>query len=64
MNEHMRRYLEEDWNEDIQAENTERERKPAKKARAQARRQTEKQRGQAIASFLRELKKQRQTGKP
>lgn len=58
MNEHMRRYLDEDWEADKEPEQEERETKRIKPA-TQDRRQQEKQRGKAIAKFHRDTAKHR-----
>ena len=64
MNEQLRRYLEEDWDPNDESSQPDREYQPAKRGKAQARRQQEKQRGKAIANHLRAIKQQRKNGKP
>ena len=60
MNEHMRRYLDEEWDEQAQPETAKREDKPAKKGKIIDRRQADKQWGRDMAKFHREQKKIRQ----
>ncbi len=60
MNEHMRRYLDENWDEQAQPEGPKREERPAKKGKNMDRRQAEKQWGRSMAKFHREQKKTRQ----
>lgn len=64
MNEHMRRYLSEDWNPDDELAEHERDPRPPKRALAQTRRQQEKQRGKVIAKHVRAIMQQRKNGKP
>ena len=60
MNEHMRRYLDENWDEQAQSEEPKREERPAKKVKNLDRRQAQKQWGRSMAKFHREQKKTRQ----
>ena len=60
MNEHMRRFLEENWDEQGQPAEPRRDEKPAKKSKNLDRRQAEKQWGRSMAKFHREQKKGRQ----
>lgn len=67
MNQQMRRYLEEDWDDDTYVTKMPvRSRADDKQpqGKAQTRRQTEKLRGREISKFLRSIDKQRQYGKP
>lgn len=57
MNANMRRYLEEDWEEESEDTREIRERKPAKNQLAQARKQAGKEFGKAIAKMHREKAK-------
>jgi hypothetical protein len=65
MNAHMRRYLDEDWDEEPEEPRAKQPQKPPRRAQSQARRQEQKDWGRAIAKHLRQLQKQRGTnGKP
>jgi hypothetical protein len=57
MNANMRRYLEEDWDEEPYVAKQEQFRKPQKNELAQSRRQTSKEWGKAIAKFHRSREK-------
>lgn len=54
MNATMRRYLDEDWEEELADTKTERERKTAKSQLSQARRQASKEFGKSIAKMHRQ----------
>ncbi len=53
MNANMRRYLDEEWDEDFEETKETRNRKPPKSELAQSRRQTSKEWGRAIAKMHR-----------
>lgn len=53
MNAKMRRYLEDDWDEELPTDKQERDPKPRKNSTAQDRRQASKEWGRAIAKFQR-----------
>ena len=54
MNATMRRYLDENWEEEFEDTKTERERKTAKSQLSQARRQASKEFGKSIAKMHRQ----------
>ena len=57
MNANMRRYLEEDWDDELYAAKQDQSRKPPKNELAQSRRQASKEWGKAIAKFHRSREK-------
>lgn len=64
MNAQMRRYLDEDWDEEVEVEAPKRDRKPPNPI-AQSRRQASKEFGRAMAKFHRSRDKERgKQGKP
>lgn len=59
----LRRYLDEDWDDEDESYPIQ-GRKPNVQTKAQLRRMREKERGRDISKFQRDLRKQRQNGKP
>lgn len=65
MNANTRRYLDEDWDDEIEEPTSKREQKPAKNPVAQTRQQKQKEWGRAITKFQRQhAKRQGPNRKP